>query len=82
MEAEDGSFSFDFAEVYEEIVPNENLVYSIADGHKANITYCSDGDAMMVTEKFEAEKQNAIALQQQGWQANLVDFKRNAEENK
>lgn len=82
MEAKDGSFGFDFAGVYEEIIHNEKLAYSIGDGRKVTITFRYDGEAVLVTEMFEAEGQNEIELQRQGWQAILNNFKKYAEENK
>ena len=80
MEAKDGSFGFDFTGVFEEIVINEKVVYSIADGRKVNITFQVEGESVIVTEKFEAENQNSIELQQQGWQAILNNFKKCAEQ--
>src|ERR1041384_3389636 len=35
MEAKDGSFGFDFEAIYDEVIPNEKITYTIADGRQA-----------------------------------------------
>jgi uncharacterized protein YndB with AHSA1/START domain len=39
MEAKDGSFGFDFRAVYEEVIPNEKLVYALEDGRKVTTSF-------------------------------------------
>src|SRR5206468_6649167 len=39
MEAKDGSFGFDFGGVYDEVVPNESIQYTMEDGRKVNIKF-------------------------------------------
>ena len=34
MEAKDGSFGFDFEGVYDEVVPEERIAYTLGDGRK------------------------------------------------
>lgn len=79
MEARDGSFGFDLFGVFEELVPNERIVYSLEDGRKVIIAFVAQGDQTKITEAFEAEKQNSLELQQAGWQAILNNFKKYAE---
>lgn len=38
MEAKDGSFGFDFGGVYDEVVANERIAYTMEDGRKTQIT--------------------------------------------
>ena len=45
------------------------------------ISFVSDGDNTILTETFEAENENSLELQQEGWQAILNHFKKYAEAN-
>lgn len=81
MEAKDGSWGFDFEAVYDEVLDNENFVYTIADGRQVAVTFESVGDKTKVTVVFEAENQNPVEMQKGGWQAILDNFKKYAESN-
>lgn len=80
MEAKDGTYGFDFEGVYDKIKINERIEYKISDGRKVNIIFTSDGNAVKVTETFEAESTNSEELQRNGWQAILNNLKKYAEE--
>ena len=82
MEAKDGSFGFDFGGIYNEIVPNKKIKYTMDDGRKVEITFEEVTDGVIVTELFEPENQNPTDMQQQGWQAILDNFKTYTESNK
>lgn len=75
MEAKDGSFGFDFEAVYEELDPNKALALTMTDGRKARTTFKSAGDKTRVTTTFDAEDQNSVEMQRDGWQAILNNFK-------
>ncbi len=75
MAAKDGSFSFDFEGVYNDIKTNESIAYSLADGRQILVTFEKSGDGVIVTEVFDAETENPIEMQQAGWQAILDRFK-------
>lgn len=79
MEAKDGSFGFDFEAVYDEVVPQKKLTYTIADGRKVTTTFEVQGEATKVITVFVAEKQNPIEMQRGGWQAILNNFKKYTE---
>ena len=81
MAARDGSFSFDFVGNYTMIVPNETIVYEIADGRKVRIDFSSESDKVTIVETFEAETQNPIEMQRDGWQSILDNFKTYVEQN-
>lgn len=81
MEAKDKSFGFDFEGTYDKVSDNELIEYTIADGRKVKVTFEPQDNATLITESFEAEDQNPIAMQQGGWQAILDNFKRYAESN-
>lgn len=79
MEAKDKSFGFDFEAVYDEIVDKQKIAYTMTDGRKA-ITYFEDEQGKTkVTTTFDAESQNPIDMQRDGWQAILNNFKKYAE---
>ena len=79
MEARDGSFGFDFAGTYDEVIPEKKIVYSLGDTRKLEIEFSPKDGGTLVTETFDAETQNALVLQRNGWQAILDRFKRHAE---
>ncbi len=82
MEAKDGSFGFDFSGVYDEVKPNERIVYTIADGRKVIIDFKGSGNATKVSETFDAEQTNSLEMQRGGWQAILDNFKKYVEESR
>jgi uncharacterized protein YndB with AHSA1/START domain len=81
MEAKDESFGFDFEAIYDEVVDQKKISYTIGDGRKVTSTFENLGDKTKVTTIFEAEKINSLELQQQGWQAILNNFKKYVETN-
>lgn len=81
MEAKDGSFGFDFEGVYDEVITNELIAYTLSDGRKVKITFTKNGSETRVVETFEAEAENPVEMQQAGWQAILDNFKKYAEAN-
>ena len=80
MEAKDGSFGFDFGGIYDEVILHEVLAYTLEDGRKVKITFKGQENETEVIETFDAETENPIELQQQGWQAILDHFKKYAEQ--
>jgi uncharacterized protein YndB with AHSA1/START domain len=76
MASKDGSMSFPFEGAYTEIVPFEKIEYVMDDARRVIITFESTADGTVVTEQFDPETQNAIELQQQGWQAILDNYAR------
>ena len=79
MEAKDGSFGFDFYGIYDKIIPERLIEYTLGDERKVQITFNEAGKNTRVVEIFEAESENTIELQQFGWQAILNNFKKVAE---
>lgn len=79
MEAKDGSFGFDFNGIYDEVKPHEWICYTMEDGRKVEISFKSYGGKTDITEIFDAENENPIELQRDGWQAILDNFKKYAE---
>lgn len=81
MEAKDGSFGFDFEAVYDVVDEKKKLSYTMGDGRNATTVFESEGDGTKVMTTFDAESQNPVEMQQQGWQAILNSFKNYVETN-
>jgi uncharacterized protein YndB with AHSA1/START domain len=81
MEAKDGSFGFDFSGVYNEVTINELIAYSMDDNRKAKTIFSATGSTTKIVTTFEAENENPVAMQQEGWQTILDNFKKYAEAN-
>lgn len=81
MEAKDGSFGFDFWGIYDVVVTNERIEYTLGDDRKVKIVFTDKGNATQVIESFEAENENSIEMQKGGWQAILDNFRKYTEEN-
>ena len=75
MAAKDGSFSFDFWTIYDEIVPLKRIASTMGDGRKMSVVFTTDGAHTILTETFEAEDTFPIEHQRGGWQAILDNFK-------
>lgn len=75
MEAKDGSFGFDFEGIYDTILINEKISYTLLDDRKVTVLFSQSENGVKITETFEAENENSIELQRQGWQAILNNFK-------
>lgn len=81
MEAKDGSFGFELEAIYDEVVPQKKMTYTMTDGRKVTTTFEPKGNGTKVTTVFEAETQNSVELQKSGWQSILNNFKKYTEEN-
>lgn len=79
MEAKDGSFGFDLALTYTALTPGESFTCVMEDGRVVTTTFQTDGAATVVTTVFDAETENPVDMQRDGWQAILNNFKSHAE---
>ena len=80
MEAKDGSFGFDFGGIYDDVILHEVIAYTLGDGRKVKITFKGKENEAEVIVTFDAETENPLELQQQGWQAILDHFKKYTEQ--
>ena len=80
MEAKDGSFGFDFGGIYDEVLLHKVIAYTLGDGRKVNITFQGQDNETQIIVTFDAETENPIEFQQQGWQAILDHFKKYTEQ--
>jgi uncharacterized protein YndB with AHSA1/START domain len=82
MEAKDGSSGFDFEGTYTAIEALKKISYELKDGRKVIITFAENGEFCKVHEEFEPDDTYPISMQQDGWLAILMNFKRYAEQKK
>lgn len=75
MEAKDGSFGFDFEAIYDAIEEGKSYSYNMADGRNVKVQLENQGDSTFISVSFDAETENPIELQRDGWQAILNNFK-------
>jgi uncharacterized protein YndB with AHSA1/START domain len=79
MEAKDGSAGFDFVATYTDIVNHKTIAYTMEDERNVKITFSNDGKTTTLVETFDAENENPIELQREGWQTILNNFKAHVE---
>jgi uncharacterized protein YndB with AHSA1/START domain len=81
MEAKDGSFGFDFEAIYDEIIDQKKITYTMPDGRQATTDFEHLDGKTKVTTTFDAETENSVEMQRAGWQAILDNFKKYVESN-
>ena len=79
MEAKDGSFGFDFGGTYDLVATYTKIAYTMDDERKAEVTFNQNNGETEIVTVFDAESQNSIEMQRNGWQAILDNFKKYAE---
>jgi len=79
MEAKDSSMGFDFGGTYTKIVPQEHLAYTLDDGRNVVVDFKKENNTVTISETFQPETQNPDAMQRDGWQAILDNFKKYTE---
>lgn len=80
MEAKDGSAGFDFGGIYTAVEQHKLLEYVMDDERTVSIGFAEGGDMTNVQVVFDAETENPIEMQQEGWQAILDNFKAHVEQ--
>jgi len=81
MEAKDGTFGFDFEGTYTKIVPHKSIEYSFGD-RTGIVEFIAGSKGALVRVTFDAESQNSMEQQRQGWQAILNNFAKYVEANR
>ncbi|MFN3753665.1 SRPBCC domain-containing protein [Flavobacterium sp.] len=76
MASKDGEMTFDFVGTYQKVIPMKKLVYTIADGRKVTVKFDVIDSKVILTENFEPENIHSVALQREGWQSILNNFKK------
>ena len=78
MEAKDGSFGFDFAGTYTQVVPHALIAYAFGE-RTGLVAFVPGADGVTVRVTFDAETEHSPEQQRQGWQAILDNFARHVE---
>ncbi|MCC5894393.1 MAG: SRPBCC domain-containing protein [Alkalibacterium sp.] len=76
MAAKDDSESFDFWGTYTDIEEGKKLYFKLGDERKVRINISEQPYGSLIEERFEAEQQNNLNLQRQGWQNILKNLAR------
>jgi len=79
MEAKDGSFGFDFKAIYDEVIDQKKISYTMTDGRQATTNFESLNGKTKVATTFDAENENPVDMQKDGWQAIMNNFKKYVE---
>lgn len=79
MASKDGSFSFDFWGVYDQVELYKSINYSLGDGRKMSVSFIAENDATLIKQIFDPEEINPAEIQAAGWQAILDSFKKHVE---
>jgi len=78
MEAKDGSFGFDFAGTYTQVLPHERIEYAFGE-RTGTVEFIPANEGVTVRVTFDAESQHPLEQQRQGWQAILNNFAKHVE---
>ena len=78
MEAKDGSFGFDFAGTYTQVLKHELIEYVFAE-RTVLVEFMNHETGVSVRITFDAETEHTFDEQQQGWQSILNNFKKHVE---
>jgi uncharacterized protein YndB with AHSA1/START domain len=75
METKDGSSGFNFEAIYDDVIINEKISYTISDGRKATILFTRTEEGIKITETSDPVKEHSLEFQQSFCQAILNNFK-------
>lgn len=75
MEAKDKSFAFDFEAQYQEVLPEEKLQYLLGEDREVEVIFESTPEGTKIDLTFDAENENPLEMQREGWQAILNHFR-------
>ncbi|WP_353133398.1 SRPBCC family protein [Pseudopedobacter sp.] len=81
MEAKDKSFGFDFSGIYSKVINFKEIAYTLGDQSKVEIIFLDKKGKTEINETFDAESENAVEMQRQGWQAILDNFRQYVEQH-
>lgn len=75
MEAKDNSFGFDFSGTFVEIVDKKRIGTRLDDDRIVQTEFIQENDGVRIIETFEAEDENSVEMQKEGWYAILNNYK-------
>ena len=79
MEAKDKSFGFDFSGKYDKVIDFREIAYTLGDQRKVKVFFSDKDGKTEIDETFDAESENSIEMQKQGWQTILDNFRQYTE---
>lgn len=79
MASKDGEMQFDFEGVYDDIIPEKKIAYTLADGRQIAVIFKKEIRKTKVIQTFDAENTHTVEEQRNGWQAILDNFKKYVE---
>ena len=79
MACKDGEMQFDFEGVYDDIIPEKKIAYTLADARQVAVIFKKEIRKTKVIETFDAENTHTVEVQRNGWQAILDNFKKYVE---
>lgn len=81
MAAKDKSYSFNFEGTYTVVNVNERIEYDMDDMRHVKTEFSETPEGTKVVQTFDAEQENSVEMQREGWQAILNNFKKYVEQN-
>ncbi|MCM0059716.1 MAG: SRPBCC domain-containing protein [Algoriphagus sp.] len=82
MEAKFGEIGFDFEGTYTEVLPEQaGFTFKLSDEREVSVSFTEKEGNTQVQVIFDAETENPIKLQTQGWQTILDQYKKYTEAN-
>ncbi|NNJ56620.1 MAG: hypothetical protein HKP14_10820 [Bacteroidia bacterium] len=75
MAAKDGSFGFDFEGIYSKIEEHKSISYILEDDREVTIHFDYKDGTTTITQTFDAEDENPLEMQENGWEAILLNYK-------
>tara|TARA_R110002051_G_scaffold131041_1_gene204873 strand:- start:467 stop:895 length:429 start_codon:yes stop_codon:yes gene_type:complete len=79
MACKDGEMQFDFEGVYDDIIPEKKIAYTLADARQVAVIFKKEIRKTKLIETFDAENTHTEEVQRNGWQAILDNFKKYVE---
>lgn len=75
MEAKDGSMGFDFEGTYTRVIPGKLIEYVMDDERTVSVSFEAGAGGVTISESFDAEDENPVEMQREGWQSILDSFR-------
>jgi uncharacterized protein YndB with AHSA1/START domain len=75
MESIDGKYGFDFSGKYVKVDQYKEIIYKLGDTRIVKVEFLEVNKEVIVRETFDAETENPIELQRNGWQSILSNYK-------
>lgn len=79
MEAKDGSIGFNYEGEFISIHPHRTIHYKLDNNREVKVEFIKTESGTKVIETFDAENENSVEQQRQGWLGILNNFKQYVE---